>query len=179
MDVPSSTICPNHISTSPAHLSLTSHLSLSERYITPPCGLQKNPEDYLARKRAREEEEKADRSSRFQRRSLTERRSCGLSDSPRGHRADNHSPQLRDRGTRDRHSYTERNEEVSQVRSRVIRQVGQACFTVLVSSSEMYLQSVSLSVCVSVYKSLCLSLSLSLTPPVSYTHLTLPTRSLV
>ena len=165
MDVPSSTNCPNHISTSPAHLSLTSHLSLSERYITPPCGLQKNPEDYLARKRAREEEEKADRSSRFQRRSLTERRSYGLSDSPRGHRADNHSPQLRDRGTRDRHSYTERNEEVSQVRSRVIRQVGQACFTVLVSSSEMYL--LSLYLCVFLSISLCVSLflCLSLPPP--------------
>ena len=84
--------------------------------------MQKNPDDYLARQRAREEEEKAERSSRFQRRSLTERRSQGLADSPRAGarpdpRPDPNSPRLRDRGPRERNSYTERSEEVSQVRT--------------------------------------------------------------
>ncbi|XP_076462659.1 uncharacterized protein LOC143295010 isoform X2 [Babylonia areolata] len=71
----------------------------------------KNPEDYLARKRAQEEEEKEKDRSRFQRRSLTERRSADVSESvrPRGS-SDRH----RARTPRDRHSYTERNEHVSQ-----------------------------------------------------------------
>ncbi|KAL8610621.1 hypothetical protein ACOMHN_006340 [Nucella lapillus] len=76
---------------------------------------EKNPEDYLARKRAKEEEEKEKDRTRFHRRSVTDRRSVGGVEGVRSRvSADLSSPRGKERTPRDRHSYTERNEQVSQ-----------------------------------------------------------------